>query len=127
MRIQGIPSDTFRVLAPEDSTHASAEAGCDVAQIARSMLFRVADGRPVVVVASGANRVDEKKAASLPAQKIIRADAAFVRLHTGAAPGGVPPVGHPTAPITLLDRDLQRYPTIWAAGGSPNARQFSFW
>ena len=56
-----------------------------------------------------------------PAQKIKRADAEFVRLHTGTAPSGVPPVGHPMAPITLLDRDLQRYPAIWAAGGSPNA------
>ncbi len=57
----------------------------------------------------------------LPAQKIKRADAEFVWLHTGTAPGGVPPVGHPMAPMTLLDRNLQRYPAIWAAGGSPNA------
>ena len=122
MRIlSAILGDTFRFLEFEVSTHASTEAaaavGCDVAQIARSMLFRAAGGRLVVVMASGANRVDEKKAASLPAQKIKRADAEFVRLHTGTAPGGVLPVGHPTAPITLLDQDLQRYPMIWAADG----------
>ena len=125
IRIQDILGDTFRVLEFEESTHSSAEAaaavGCDVAQIAKSMVFRTADGRPVLVVTSGANRVDEKKVASLLGQKIKRADAEFVLLHTGTAPGGVAPVGHPTAPITFLDRDLAELATIWAAGGSPNA------
>ncbi len=124
-RIQAILGDAFSVLEFEESTHSSAEAaaavGCDVAQIAKSMLFRAADGRPVLVVASGANRVDEKKVASLLGQKIKRAEAAFVLLHTGTAPGGVAPIGHPTAPVTLLDRDLEGFTTIWAAGGSPNA------
>jgi prolyl-tRNA editing enzyme YbaK/EbsC (Cys-tRNA(Pro) deacylase) len=92
-----------------------------VAQIAKSMLFRATDGRPVLVVASGANRVDEKKVATLLGQKIKRADADFVLLHTGVAVGGVAPVGHPTPPLTLLDRDLAAFSTIWAAGGSPNA------
>jgi Cys-tRNA(Pro) deacylase len=125
MRIQAIPGNTFRVLEFEESTHSSAEAaaavGCDVAQIAKSMVFRAADGRPVLVVTSGANRVDEKKVASLLGRKIKRADAEFVLLHTGTAPGGVAPVGHSTAPITVLDRDLVQFETIRAAGGSPNA------
>lgn len=125
MRIQAFPGDAFRVLAVEQSTHSSAEAaaaiGCDVAQIAKSMLFRAADGRPVLVVASGANRVDEQKVGVLLGQKIKRADPDFVLLHTGAAPGGVAPVGHTTAPVTLLDRDLKAFSTIWAAGSSPNA------
>ena len=125
MRIQAILGDAFRVVEFEESTHSSAEAaaavGCEVAQIAKSMVFRAADGRPVLVVASGANRVDEKKVTALLGQKIKRADAAFVLQHTGVEPGGVPPVGHPTPPVTFLDRDLQAYPTIWAAGGSPNA------
>jgi prolyl-tRNA editing enzyme YbaK/EbsC (Cys-tRNA(Pro) deacylase) len=125
IRIQAILGDGFRVLEFEESTHSSAEAaaavGCDVAQIAKSMLFRSADGRPVLVVASGANRVDEKKVAALIGQKIKRAESEFVLLHTGVAPGGVAPVGHNTAPITFLDADLQRHETIWAAAGSPNA------
>jgi prolyl-tRNA editing enzyme YbaK/EbsC (Cys-tRNA(Pro) deacylase) len=125
MRIQAILGDAFCVLEFEESTHSSAEAaaaiGCDVAQIAKSMLFRATDGTPVLVVASGSNRVDEKRVAALLGQKISRADAAFVLDRTGFAVGGVPPVGHATAPVTFLDRDLQSYPTIWAAAGSPNA------
>jgi prolyl-tRNA editing enzyme YbaK/EbsC (Cys-tRNA(Pro) deacylase) len=125
IRFQAVLGDAFRVLEFEQSTLSSAEAataiGCDVAQIAKSMLFRAADGRPVLVVASGASRVDEKKVAALLRQKISRADAGFVLDQTGFAVGGVPPVGHLTAPVTFLDQDLQRYPTIWAAAGSPNA------
>jgi prolyl-tRNA editing enzyme YbaK/EbsC (Cys-tRNA(Pro) deacylase) len=117
--------DAFRVLEFEQSTHTSAEAaaaiGCDVAQIAKSMLFKAADGTPVLVVASGTNRVDDRKIAALLGQKVSRADAAFVLGRTGFAVGGVPPVGHATTPVTFLDRDLQRYSTIWAAAGSPSA------
>jgi prolyl-tRNA editing enzyme YbaK/EbsC (Cys-tRNA(Pro) deacylase) len=125
MRIQAILGDGFRVLEFEQSTHSSAEAadavGCAVAQIAKSMMFRAADGRPVLVVASGANRVDETKVAALLGQKVKRAEPAFVLANTGVAVGGVPPCGHISAPLTFLDRDLERYETIWAAGGSPNA------
>ncbi len=125
MRIQAILGDEFRVLEFEQSTHSSAEAaaaiGCDVAQIAKSMLFKTADGTSVLVVASGTNRVDEKKVATLVGQKIKRADPDFVLDRTGFAVGGVPPVGHITAPVTLLDRDLRGYAKIWAAAGSPNA------
>jgi prolyl-tRNA editing enzyme YbaK/EbsC (Cys-tRNA(Pro) deacylase) len=125
MRIQAILGDSFRVLEFDQSTHSSAEAaaaiGCDVAQIAKSMLFKAADGTPVLVVASGTNRVDEKKVAVLLGQKISRADAGFVLDRTGFAVGGVPPVGHATPPIAFLDRDLQAYSLIWAAAGSPNA------
>jgi prolyl-tRNA editing enzyme YbaK/EbsC (Cys-tRNA(Pro) deacylase) len=125
MRIQAILGDAFRVLEFEQSTHSSAEAaaaiGCDVAQIAKSMLFKAADGRPVLVVASGTNRVDEKKIAALLGQKISRADAGFVLERTGFAVGGVPPVGHATPPVTFLDRDLRAFAEIWAAAGSPNA------
>lgn len=125
MRIQATLGDSFRVLEFDQSTHSSAEAaaaiGCDVAQIAKSMLFKAADGTPVLVVASGTNRVDEKKVAVLLGQKISRADAGFVLDRTGFAVGGVPPVGHATSPTVFLDRDLQAYSLIWAAAGSPNA------
>lgn len=125
IKIQAILGDGFRVVEFEQSTHSSAEAaaaiGCDVAQIAKSMLFKAADGRSVLVVASGANRVDEKKVSALFGQKISRADAKFVLEQTGFVVGAVPPVGHAMAPAVFLDRDLRVFSTIWAAGGSPNA------
>ena len=125
LRVQTILGPGFRVLEFDQSTHSSAEAalaiGCDVAQIAKSMVFQAADGRPVLVVASGANRVDERKAAALIGQRIARADPDFVRRHAGFAVGGVPPVGHATPPITILDQALTQFQTIWAAAGSPNA------
>jgi len=125
MRIQAILGDGFRVMEFEQSTHSSAEAaaaiGCDVGQIAKSMLFKAVDGRPVLVVASGANRVDEKKVAALLGQKISRADAEFVLERTGFAVGAVPPVGHAVVPVAFLDRDLRTFSTIWAAAGSTNA------
>lgn len=92
MRIQAILGDGFRVLEFEQSTHSSAEAaaaiGCEVAQIAKSMLFKAVDGRPVLVVASGANRVDEKKIAALLGQKISRAEPEFVLNAQGLPWGG---------------------------------------
>jgi hypothetical protein len=77
--------------------------------------------RPVLVVASGANRVDEKRIAAEIGERIVRADADFVRDATGFAIGGVPPVGHKTPPVTLIDDDLFQHQTIWAAAGTPNA------
>lgn len=125
IRIQAILGATFAVLEFERTTHTAADAaaviGCDIGQIAKSLLFRAADGQPVLVVASGANRVDERKIGLLLGQKIARADPDFVLRHTGFAVGGVPPVGHVTNPKTILDDDLRRYQTIWAAAGSPNA------
>jgi len=124
-RIQAILGNAFQVLEFEQSTHSPAEAaaaiGCDVAQIAKSMMFRSEDGRPILVVASGANRVDEKKVAAILGQKIKRADPDFVLANSGAAVGGVPPIGHITPPVAFLDQDLRRFGTIWAAAGSPNA------
>jgi prolyl-tRNA editing enzyme YbaK/EbsC (Cys-tRNA(Pro) deacylase) len=125
LRVQAILGDAFRVLEFDDSTHSSAEAaaavGCELAQIAKSMVFRAADGQPVLVVASGANRVDDRKVGALLGQRIRRAEPDFVLRQTGFAPGGVPPVGHATRPVTFLDRDLLPFATIWAAAGSPNA------
>jgi prolyl-tRNA editing enzyme YbaK/EbsC (Cys-tRNA(Pro) deacylase) len=125
MRIQAILGGGLRVLEFEQSTHSSAEAaaaiGCEVAQIAKSMMFRAADGQPVLVVASGANRVDERKVAALLGQKVKRAEPAFVLASTGTAVGGVSPVGHLVVPVTLLDQDLRQFKTVWAAAGSPYA------
>jgi prolyl-tRNA editing enzyme YbaK/EbsC (Cys-tRNA(Pro) deacylase) len=104
------------------SADAAAAIGCGVAQIAKSLIFRTREtGRPVLVIASGANRVDEKAVAGLVGEKIERAAPDFVRASTGYVIGGVPPVGHTVAPITLIDRDLLEFQEIWAAAGTPNA------
>jgi prolyl-tRNA editing enzyme YbaK/EbsC (Cys-tRNA(Pro) deacylase) len=125
LKVQAVLGPGFQVLEFEASTRTSEEAaaavGCAVAEIAKSLVFKAADGRPVLVIASGANRVDEKKVRALLGQKIARADADFVREATGYAIGGVPPVGHATPPIVLIDADLERFPAVWAAGGTPNA------
>ena len=104
------------------SADAAAAIGCTIDQIAKSLVFRGRDsGRPVLVVASGANRVDEKKVAALLGEKIKRADPDFVRDKTGFAIGGVPPVGHLEAPVVLVDEDLLAFDEVWAAAGTPNA------
>ncbi|MFT3672623.1 YbaK/EbsC family protein [Aestuariivirga sp.] len=126
LKVQAVLGPRFRVVEFEESTRTSADAaaaiGCTVAQIAKSVIFRAAEsGRPVLVVASGVNRVDEKKVAALLGEKVKSADADFVREKTGYVIGGVPPVAHATAPVTYLDADLAKLGTIWAAAGTPNA------
>jgi prolyl-tRNA editing enzyme YbaK/EbsC (Cys-tRNA(Pro) deacylase) len=111
------------VLPDAVTTAASAAAalGVEVGQIANSLVFD-ADGEPLLVVTSGAHRVDTGKVAALVgAQKVRRASPEFVRAATGQAIGGVAPVGHPAPLHTLVDRALQQYDEIWAAGGIPHA------
>jgi prolyl-tRNA editing enzyme YbaK/EbsC (Cys-tRNA(Pro) deacylase) len=108
------------------STRTSAEAaaaiGCSVAQIAKSLVFRAKpSGRAILVMASGANRVDDAKLASGLGETIGKADAEFVRAETGFAIGGVSPVGHGVRLKTFIDADLMELPEIWAAAGSPNS------
>ena len=103
------------------SAEAAAVLGCTVAQIAKSLVFRATSGAPVLVIASGANRVDERKVASQVGEPIGKADAAFVRECTGYAIGGIPPLGHARALTTLIDGDLQQYAVVYAAGGTPHA------
>jgi prolyl-tRNA editing enzyme YbaK/EbsC (Cys-tRNA(Pro) deacylase) len=104
------------------AAEAAAALGCAVAQIVKSLVFRGArSDRVVLVVASGANRVDEAKVAALMGEPIIKADAAFVRARTGFAIGGVPPVGHAETPHTLVDQDLMQWAEIWAAAGTPSS------
>ncbi len=125
LKVQAVLGPEFQVLEFEASTRTSQDAaaaiGCTVAEIAKSLIFKSAQGRAVLVIASGVNRVDEKKVRALLGEKIGRADADFVREATGYAIGGVPPVGHATPPIVLIDQDLQRFPAVWAAAGTPNA------
>jgi prolyl-tRNA editing enzyme YbaK/EbsC (Cys-tRNA(Pro) deacylase) len=94
--------------------------GVQLGQIAKSVIFkRKEDGVAVLVVTSGDRRVDEKKVAALVG-KIGRADADFVKVHTGFTIGGVSPVAHLNPPVTLLDQDLWRFEEIWAAAGHPH-------
>ena len=109
-----------------ESTRSAAEAavaiGCGVGQIAKSLVFRATQSdRPVLVIASGVNRVDEAKVGALLGEAIGRADADFVRARTGFAIGGVPPLGHVEPPAAFIDRDLLAFDEIWAAAGTPNA------
>jgi prolyl-tRNA editing enzyme YbaK/EbsC (Cys-tRNA(Pro) deacylase) len=99
-----------------------------VAQIANSLVFAVPDEtapasrRPLLVLTSGAHRVDTAKVAALvPTAKLKRADADFVREHTGQVIGGVSPLGHPKPLRTLVDVDLAGFDEVWAAGGVPQA------
>ncbi|MBL8394840.1 MAG: YbaK/EbsC family protein [Candidatus Accumulibacter sp.] len=103
------------------SAEAAAGLGCSVAEIAKSIVFRrLADEHAVMVIASGAHRVDEHKVAALVG-RLGKADARFVREHTGYAIGGVCPIGHPGETIVLIDQDLLRFASIWVAAGHPHA------
>ena len=126
LKVQAILGNDFQVLEFDESTRTAADAaaaiGCTVGQIAKSLIFRATESaRPVLAIASGSVRVDERRLSSLLGEDIGRADAVFVREHTGFAIGGVPPVGHRSPPIIFIDETLLEFETIWAAGGTPNA------
>ncbi len=104
------------------SQEAADRAGCDLGQITKSLIFKGREsGKPILVLTSGANRVDEKRIGEYAGEPIGRADPDFVRLVTGFAIGGVPPLGHTQPMETYLDEDLLQYSTIWAAAGTPKA------
>jgi prolyl-tRNA editing enzyme YbaK/EbsC (Cys-tRNA(Pro) deacylase) len=103
------------------AAEAAAALGCEVGAIASSLVF-TADGEPLLVMTSGAHRVDTARTASLlGVTKVGRADAELVRSATGYAIGGVAPVGHPQTMRTLIDTWLARYDVVWAAAGHPHA------
>ena len=113
----------IRVLPDAVTTAAAAAAalGVEVGQIANSLIFD-ADGDPLLVLTSGAHRVDTAKVAALIGVSAVRrASPDFVREHTGQAIGGVAPVGHPKPVRTVVDTALEKYGEIWAAGGIPHA------
>ncbi|MDZ4159148.1 MAG: YbaK/EbsC family protein [Anaerolineaceae bacterium] len=115
-----------RVVELPASTRTAREAaeavGCQVGQIVKSLIFKGSQtGKPILVIASGANRVDEHKICALIGEQIEKADPDFVRQRTGFAIGGVPPVGHTEALTTFIDEDLLQYAEVWAAAGTPHA------
>ena len=100
---------------------AAREVKCEVGQIAKSIIFKSASGRGVLVITSGSNRVDEAKVAALVGESIGRAEPGWVREITGYAIGGIPPLGHASPMTTFVDEDLLRFAEIWAAAGHPNS------
>lgn len=114
------------VIEHAESTRTAQEAaervGVTLGQIVKSLIFKgKASGKPILVLTSGANRVDEKRVKAYAGEKIERADANFVREVTGYAIGGVPPIAYAQPMETYLDEDLLQYDLIWAAAGTPNA------
>jgi prolyl-tRNA editing enzyme YbaK/EbsC (Cys-tRNA(Pro) deacylase) len=128
-RVQAVLAQSglgYRVVEFSQATRTAQQAadaiGCQVAQIAKSIVFRTKAARqPVLVITSGSNRVDEAKVAKHIGEAIEKADAAYVRETTGFVIGGVPPIAHLTPVRTLVDEDLLQYAVIWAAAGTPNA------
>ncbi|BCA96395.1 cys-tRNA(pro)/cys-tRNA(cys) deacylase [Legionella antarctica] len=110
----------FKVIELSSSTRtandAAATLGCDVAQIVKSLLFRSKKtNQPILILASGINRVNEKTIEHQVGEKIIKADADFTREITGFAIGGVPPIGHKIKITTIfIDEELMKYETLWA-------------
>ena len=124
-RVQTLLGSAYQVVEFEHSTRSAADAakaiGCESRQIAKSLVFRQADERPVLIIACGDNRVDEQKAAAVIDNVLYRADADFVKSNSGFSIGGVAPVGHRVPPIAILDHHLEDLDIIWAAAGTPNA------
>jgi len=115
-RVQLLPE------AAPTATSAAAQLGVEVGAIANSLIFATAEQEPLLVMTSGAHRVDTAKVAALAGTaSLSRASADFVLAATGQRIGGVAPVGHPAPIRTIVDVDLAQYPTIWAAGGIAHA------
>ena len=117
---------SYQVVELPASTRTAKEAaqaiGTSVEQIVKSLIFKARhSGKAILVVASGANRVNEKRLSELVGEPIDKADADFVRQSTGFAVGGVPPLGHAHPLETYIDEDLLHYDDIWAAAGTPHA------
>ncbi|MEK4403401.1 YbaK/EbsC family protein [Sporosarcina sp. FSL K6-6792] len=117
----GHPNEVVKLTDSARTAQEAADAlGCEVAQIAKSIIFKLkSTNEPLLVVASGINRIDEKLVAQTLNDKLGKADADFVRESTGFVIGGVPPLGHKNSVLTLIDEDLFKYETIWAAAGHP--------
>lgn len=117
---------SLQVVELPNSTRTAVEAaqavGCQVGQIVKSLVFKAKRSeRPILVIASGQNRVDEKRIEALIGEPLGKADADFVRQHTGFVIGGVPPVGHLEKLVTFIDQDLLGFDELWAAAGTPHA------
>lgn len=116
----------YKVIEFSELTRTAQEAadrvGCELGQIVKSLIFKgTSSNKGVLVLTSGANRVDENKVSQYAGKSIGRADPEFVRTATGFAIGGVPPFGHNQPLETYIDEDLLQFVSVWAAAGTPNA------
>jgi len=120
--VLGHPVDVRRFPQGTKTAQDAARAiGCVVGQIVKSLVF-IADGRPVLALTSGANRVDQERLARLTgSEEVRRATPEEAREATGFAVGGTPPFGHPKQVRAFIDRDLLAYDEVWAAAGTPDA------
>ncbi len=117
---------TCTVVELSASTHTANDAatalGCEVAQIVKSLVFVTKTlKKPILVLASGSNRVNEKLISKEVGEKIEKADATFVKETTGFQIGGIPPLGHKQKIETYIDQDLLQWEKVWAAAGTPHA------
>lgn len=120
---QGIKATVLELPASTRTAEEAAKAiGCQVAQIVKSLIFRTKEtSRPILLLVSGTNRVNEKTIARAIGEEIVKADAEFTREVTGFAIGGIPPMGHKQKIETYIDEDLLQYKELWAAAGTPHA------
>jgi len=114
VRVKAFPQGT------RTAVDAARAVGCELGQIVKSLVF-LAAGKPVVALVSGSNRLDERRLAAVAGDPVAKADAETARAATGYAIGGVPPFGHATEVSVFMDRDLLRYPAVWAAAGRPDS------
>jgi len=114
VRVREFPEGT------RTAVDAARAVGCELGQIVKSLVF-LAAGKPVVALVSGSNRLDERRLAAVAGGPVAKANAQTARAATGYAIGGVPPFGHATEVSVFMDRDLLRYPAVWAAAGRPDS------
>ena len=122
LRSAGLAAEIVELPGAARTAKAAAEfLGCEVAQIANSLVFRgQPSGMPILVMSSGARRVDTTRLGAIAGEAIGKADADYVRLHTGFVIGGVAPVGHPGLLRRYVEKSLAAHEAIWAAAGHPH-------
>ena len=123
LKMRGFSSHVVELPGSTRTAREAAQAvGCRVEQIVKSLVFKgQRSARPILVVASGTNRVNERRLSELAGEPVEKADADFVRQRTGFVVGGVPPLGHTEHIDTFIDEDLLQYEKLWAAAGTPHA------
>ena len=123
LRECGLEAEVMELPQSTRSAKEAAEAvGCSVSQIAKSIVFRTTQSqRPILVIASGPNRINEDRISSLVSEPVKMANPDFVKSKTGFSIGSVAPVGHLEKPEIFIDEDLFKYKEIWAAAGTPHA------
>ena len=123
LRQRGFAHQVIELPASTRTAKEAAQAvGCQPGQIVKSLVFKALHSQtPLLVLASGPNRVDEQRLSELAGEPIGKADADFVRQWTGFAVGGVPPLGHTEPVASFIDESLLQYDTLWAAAGTPHA------